>query len=287
MAFGRAKTPETPAGPETPARPETPKEILQAIDQVLVSFRGDPALVAATQRHTELQRIAGEANAHETGCRETLHALTWQIYEPNLLEDEKRLERMLAEVKAQLIPLHARLEAEIGNQRRPARPDLQRRGRLNDQVILLQADLDKVQGRMRNSMPRLTSTQVDAAPPPLRDAFRAARVALDAAVTASKTATEAARDALPAREQARQLAIDRLTPTLLPLHARAIREFDAALEVARTANGVMEQIVARLSAVFGSRLPIEHVGWPEFEAGRKLDMWRETMRGRAPHARLK
>lgn len=280
MAFGTAKT-KAPTG----SRP--PQEILVALDEALRRYRADPELLAATERHAELQRIASEASAHEAGCRETLRALSWQIYEPGVIDDEKRIESALAEAQAQLATIRRQVDAEIKSQRRPAQHDLQLRGRLNDRVIVLKAELDTIQGRVRASTPRLSSIQVQAAPPSVRTAFRAALVALEAAIAANKAAAEPARDAVAEREQAKQAAIDRVTPLLLPLHAQAIRTFDATLEAARDANGVMQQIFIRLSGVFGSRLPIEHVGWPEFEPGRKLDAWRETLPSRAPHARLK
>lgn len=268
------------------ATPETTAEILAALDEVIKGYRADPDVAAAVKDHEELQRAASAAAAHEAGCREALRVAAWQIYEPGLLDDERRVEASLAKVNDELLPLHRRIEAGKKDRIPASQLDLQRRDRLHRSQLQLKQDLETIQSRLRTSTPRVLPGQVDAAPPTARSAYREACAALDAAVPASKAATEAMRDHVPVREAAKQQARARVIPLLLPIHAQLIREFAAALETARAKNAVMLQVHERLQGLFGSGVPIEHVGWPEFEAGRKIDVWYETLPGRAPHARL-
>jgi hypothetical protein len=269
MSFGRSKTGGA--------------EILVAAREVLEAYRNDPELAPLLKRHAEAVAAAAKATRAKTGGESELRRLALQIGRPDLADDISRFRRLLKEAETRLEATPAPME----------NGDV-RRARALGAVVVLRRDLNDAEQKGAACSLEVPEARLRQVPPDMREAYGAARELYAAATKAADDAALAVRDAQFYLDRARAAAAERLRPRMLELHAMAVRRLNDALEASAVESSLNRQLVGLFRAGIGRGAGgdiVEDVSWPEFSAANeyspsKLDTWRDSLRNRAPHARV-
>ena len=250
-------------------------EILAQLEAAAHAFRNDPELAAAQHQLDAAQAAAGKATAHETACRATRQAIAAQITRPDLVELEARLQERITTIGTRLGSL-------------PPRDSVAQRQfdvqRLRESKAGYEQELMAVRGELASVTKLPTQTQLLAAAPPVRHAYRDADAAYEAAVAATKETMEPLSDARYAVSIAKPKALARVRPRLLEAYSSWVPSYVAALEAVSQETGVGLALYARITAILGPGA-IDNVGlefFTEPEPGRpsKFQAWKDSLRTR-------
>jgi len=237
-------------------------DVLQRLEAMVQAFRSDPALAAAERQQNEAQAAAQAARQRVTDAAAARRRVAIAINRPDLVDDEKRILQAIDQ-------LAGARERSLGWSKSEMRAQLQKE---------LQFVHDQMEGAA--GLPgekRLEAVSVD-----LRRQFRDAVGELDAAVGAESATREPVLVARDAVDRARRGALARCAQQARQLHIETAQLLEAALDVAREQNALLEAVQGRLFATFGQGF-VEAIAWREFlnplgHNASKLDTWKQQLR---------